>query len=196
MPPTGQSSPPRLTCESGLPHRQCPSCPSLPSAPTHTLSCSVSGMLIQEVFGGRTKEKEERERAQAVLQVVLRKERSYGPESGWRHLLRETGTSGLLMGYKVSSPTVAAGYWTRDFPLRIFEMTECLGDVADLLLRERFHSPEKKSNRAENANEAMSIQYVLNPQEENDCYKQCDWNTGVLGHSHQAFYQKKLRITQ
>lgn len=153
-------------------------------------------MLIQEVFGGRKKKKEQRERAQAVLQVVLRKERSCGLESGWWHLLRGSGTSGLVMWYKVSSPTVVAGYWTQDFPLIIFEMTECLGDVADLLLRERFHSSGKKSNCAENANEAVSIQYVLNPKEENDCCKQCNWNTDILGLSHQAFHQKKIRITQ
>lgn len=150
--------------------------------PAQYLACLFRKCLVEE------RRKRRRERAQAVLQVLLRKERSYGLESGWRHLLRESGTSGLVMWYKVSSPTVAAGYWTQDFPLRISEMTECLGDVADLLLWERFHSSEKKSNCAENANEAMSIQYVLNPKEENDCYKQCSWNTGILGHSHQAFY--------
>lgn len=75
-------------------------------------------------------------------------------------------------------------------------MTECLGDVADLL-RERFHSSgKKKINCAENVTEAMSIQYVLNPKEENDCCKPGNWNTDILGHSHQAFYQKKIRIAQ
>lgn len=55
---------------------------------------------------------------------------------------------------------------------------------------------KKKINCAENVTEAMSIQYVLNPKEENDCCKPGNWNTDILGHSHQAFYQKKIRITQ
>ena len=59
-----------------------------------------------------------------------------------------------------------------------------------------FTLQEKKSNCAENANEARSIQYILNPEEENDCWKQCNWNTDILGLSHQAFHQKKVRITQ
>lgn len=154
VPPTGQSSPARLICESGLLHRQCAASGSvlflippavLPSpqlqhipCPAQCLACLLRKCLVEE------RRQRRRERAQAVLQVVLRKERSYGLESGWRHLLRGSGTSGLVMWYKVSSPTVAARSWTQDFPLRIFETTECLGDVADLLLWERFHSSGKK----------------------------------------------------
>lgn len=62
----------------------------------------------------------------------------------WLHTFR--GSEIVLPCHVIQSLVSHCGSrsWTQDFPLSTFEMTECLGDVADLL-RERFHFPEKKN---------------------------------------------------
>lgn len=113
---------------------------SFPLSPTthiHILLLSVWCRHSGNVWW--KKEEREERRAQAMLWVVLKKERSYGLEND--NFPEEVGQVALSLGCGVS-PLLLWGSQlslccTHNFSLRTFEM-KYLGEVADLLPCKRF----------------------------------------------------------